>query len=36
MLGHGDAGVVEEIGEGVSSLARGDHVVTLFSPQCGR
>src|SRR3712207_6984988 len=25
----------EAIGEGVSSLAVGDHVVTLFSPQCG-
>ena len=28
-------GVVEAIGEGVTSLAPGDHVVTLFSPQCG-
>jgi S-(hydroxymethyl)glutathione dehydrogenase / alcohol dehydrogenase len=26
--------VVEEIGEGVTSLSPGDHVVTLFSPQC--
>ena len=34
VLGHEGAGVVEAIGENVSSLAVGDHVVTLFSPQC--
>jgi S-(hydroxymethyl)glutathione dehydrogenase/alcohol dehydrogenase len=34
VLGHEGAGVVEQIGEGVTSLAVGDHVVTLFSPQC--
>jgi S-(hydroxymethyl)glutathione dehydrogenase/alcohol dehydrogenase len=34
VLGHEGAGVVEKIGEGVSSLSPGDHVVTLFSPQC--
>jgi S-(hydroxymethyl)glutathione dehydrogenase/alcohol dehydrogenase len=34
VLGHEGAGVVEEVGEGVSSLSPGDHVVTLFSPQC--
>src|SRR3954454_10939126 len=34
VLGHEGAGVVEQIGEGVTSVARGDHVVTLFSPQC--
>jgi S-(hydroxymethyl)glutathione dehydrogenase/alcohol dehydrogenase len=34
VLGHEGAGVVERIGEGVNSLAVGDHVVTLFSPQC--
>ena len=34
VLGHEGAGVVEAIGVGVSSLAPGDHVVTLFSPQC--
>jgi S-(hydroxymethyl)glutathione dehydrogenase/alcohol dehydrogenase len=33
VLGHEGSGVVEEVGEGVS-LAPGDHVVTLFSPQC--
>src|SRR4051812_38321479 len=35
VLGHEGAGVVEAIGEGVTSVAPGDHVVTLFSPQCG-
>ncbi len=35
VLGHEGAGVVERIGEGVSMVAPGDHVVTLFSPQCG-
>ncbi len=34
VLGHEGAGVVEAIGEGVGSVAVGDHVVTLFSPQC--
>jgi S-(hydroxymethyl)glutathione dehydrogenase / alcohol dehydrogenase len=35
VLGHEGAGVVERVGEGVTSLEPGDHVVTLFSPQCG-
>jgi S-(hydroxymethyl)glutathione dehydrogenase/alcohol dehydrogenase len=34
VLGHEGAGVVESVGEGVTSVAPGDHVVTLFSPQC--
>ena len=34
VLGHEGGGVVEAVGEGVTSLAPGDHVVTLFSPQC--
>ncbi|HEY6835654.1 MAG TPA: alcohol dehydrogenase catalytic domain-containing protein [Gaiellaceae bacterium] len=34
VLGHEGAGVVEGVGEGVTSVAEGDHVVTLFSPQC--
>src|SRR3989442_6157011 len=34
VLGHEGAGVVERVGEGVLSVAPGDHVVTLFSPQC--
>jgi S-(hydroxymethyl)glutathione dehydrogenase / alcohol dehydrogenase len=35
VLGHEGAGVVEAIGNGVTSLAPGDHVVTLFAPECG-
>ena len=34
VLGHEGAGVVEKLGEGVKDLKVGDHVVTLFSPQC--
>ena len=34
VLGHEGAGVVEAVGPGVSSVRPGDHVVTLFSPQC--
>ena len=34
--GHEGAGVVEEVGEGVSWLAPGDHVVFGFVPSCGR
>jgi S-(hydroxymethyl)glutathione dehydrogenase/alcohol dehydrogenase len=36
VLGHEGAGVVESVGEGVGSLAPGDHVVALFSPECGK
>ncbi len=35
VLGHEGAGVVEAVGEGVSLVGPGDHVVTLFSPECG-
>jgi S-(hydroxymethyl)glutathione dehydrogenase / alcohol dehydrogenase len=34
VLGHEGAGVVERVGSEVTSLSPGDHVVTLFSPQC--
>jgi S-(hydroxymethyl)glutathione dehydrogenase/alcohol dehydrogenase len=34
VLGHEGAGFVEKVGEGVTSVAPGDLVVTLFSPQC--
>jgi S-(hydroxymethyl)glutathione dehydrogenase/alcohol dehydrogenase len=34
VLGHEGAGVVEAVGPDVGSLQVGDHVVTLFSPQC--
>jgi S-(hydroxymethyl)glutathione dehydrogenase/alcohol dehydrogenase len=35
VLGHEGAGAVERCGEDVSLVRDGDHVVTLFSPQCG-
>src|SRR5277367_4840293 len=35
VLGHEGAGVVEAVGPDVRLVAPGDHVVTLFSPQCG-
>jgi S-(hydroxymethyl)glutathione dehydrogenase/alcohol dehydrogenase len=35
VLGHEGAGVVDSVGPGVASVKPGDHVVTLFSPQCG-
>src|SRR3954451_17705021 len=34
VLGHEGAGIVEAVGDGVDSVGPGDHVVTLFSPQC--
>jgi S-(hydroxymethyl)glutathione dehydrogenase/alcohol dehydrogenase len=34
VLGHEGAGIVERAGEEVTEVAPGDHVVTLFSPQC--
>jgi S-(hydroxymethyl)glutathione dehydrogenase / alcohol dehydrogenase len=34
VLGHEGAGIVESIGAGVTDVEPGDHVVTLFSPQC--
>ncbi|WP_158882575.1 S-(hydroxymethyl)glutathione dehydrogenase/class III alcohol dehydrogenase [Rhodanobacter sp. L36] len=35
ILGHEGGGVVEEIGEGVTSLQVGDHVIPLYTPECG-
>ncbi len=35
VLGHEGAGVVEAVGDGVTSVQAGDHVITLFSPECG-
>ena len=35
VLGHEGAGVVESVGAGVDMVEPGNHVVTLFSPQCG-
>jgi S-(hydroxymethyl)glutathione dehydrogenase / alcohol dehydrogenase len=34
VLGHEGAGIVERVGTGVTDVEPGDHVVTLFSPQC--
>ena len=35
VLGHEGAGVVERVGPEVSLVAPGDHVITLFAPECG-
>ena len=34
VLGHEGSGIVEQVGESVTSVSVGDRVVTLFSPQC--
>jgi S-(hydroxymethyl)glutathione dehydrogenase/alcohol dehydrogenase len=34
ILGHEGAGIVVEVGEGVKSLARDDHVIPLYTPEC--
>ncbi|MEN7343605.1 MAG: S-(hydroxymethyl)glutathione dehydrogenase/class III alcohol dehydrogenase [Pseudomonadota bacterium] len=34
ILGHEGAGVVEAVGEGVTSVAVGDHVIPLYTPEC--
>jgi len=36
VLGHEGAGVVEEIGEGVTNVKVGDHVVAALTPACGK
>lgn len=36
ILGHEGAGIVEEIGPGVTSVAVGDHVIPLYTPECGK
>ncbi len=34
VLGHEGAGIVREVGAGVSSVAPGDHVIPLYTPEC--
>src|SRR5205085_3635333 len=34
ILGHEGAGVVVEVGSGVSSVKPGDHVIPLYTPEC--
>lgn len=36
VLGHEGGAVVEEVGEGVTSVAVGDHVIPLYTPECGQ
>jgi len=36
VLGHEAAGVVEEVGEGVTEFAKGDRVMIVWVPMCGR
>ncbi len=35
VLGHEGAGVVVEVGEGVTSVKPGDHVIPLYTAECG-
>ncbi|QDS75901.1 formate dehydrogenase (NAD+) [Venturia effusa] len=35
VLGHEGAGIVESVGEGVTTVKPGDHVVALYTPECG-
>ena len=36
ILGHEGGGIVEEIGGGVKSIKPGDHVIPLYTPECGK
>ncbi|MBT6843201.1 MAG: S-(hydroxymethyl)glutathione dehydrogenase/class III alcohol dehydrogenase [Candidatus Melainabacteria bacterium] len=35
ILGHEGGAIVEQLGEGVTSLKKGDHVIPLYTPECG-
>ncbi|MGB1198381.1 MAG: S-(hydroxymethyl)glutathione dehydrogenase/class III alcohol dehydrogenase [Thalassotalea sp.] len=35
ILGHEGGGIVEQVGEGVTSVKVGDHVIPLYTPECG-
>lgn len=34
ILGHEGAGIVVDVGKGVTSLKKGDHVIPLYTPEC--
>src|ERR1700754_1761703 len=34
ILGHEGAGIVREVGAGITSLKSGDHVIPLYTPEC--
>ena len=34
VLGHEGAGIIVEVGEGVTSVKKGDHVIPLYTPEC--
>src|SRR6187399_3742525 len=34
ILGHEGAGIVREVGQGVTSVKAGDHVIPLYTPEC--
>ncbi len=36
ILGHEGGGIVVEVGEGVTSVKPGDHVIPLYTPECGK
>jgi len=35
ILGHEGGGIVESVGEGVTTVKPGDHVIPLYTPECG-
>ena len=35
VIGHEGAGIVREVGQGITDLKPGDHVITVFAPSCG-
>lgn len=36
ILGHEGAGIVEAVGDGVTTVSVGDHVIPLYTPECGK
>jgi S-(hydroxymethyl)glutathione dehydrogenase / alcohol dehydrogenase len=36
ILGHEGGGIVEEVGDGVTTVKPGDHVIPLYTPECGK